>query len=49
MTTKKDAPLRKKVITALIGIIVLVGLIFAAQFLVNSVNIMELLKTMHGG
>jgi hypothetical protein len=49
MATQKDSHMKKKGITALIVIIILAGLIFAAQYLVNSVNIVELLRRMHGG
>ncbi len=41
--------MKKKVITALIGVAVFIALILIAQFIVNNVNIVELLKSIHGG
>ncbi len=39
----------RKIITALVVIVVLTALALAAQYLVSSVDIVELLKKMHGG
>lgn len=39
----------RKIVTIVIVIMVFVALFLAAQYLVNSVNIVELLKKLHGG
>jgi hypothetical protein len=39
----------RKIVTALVVIVVLAALALAAQYLVSQVNIVELLKKMHGG
>ncbi len=39
----------RKIVTALIMLIILIGLVVAARFLVGSVDIMQLLKSLHGG
>jgi hypothetical protein len=39
----------RKIVTALIVLAVFVALVLAARYLVSSVDIMELLKKLHGG
>lgn len=39
----------RKIVTALIVLVVLAALSLAARYLVSSVDIVELLKKMHGG
>jgi hypothetical protein len=39
----------RKILIALTVLIVLVALVLAARFLVSSVDILELLKKLHGG
>jgi hypothetical protein len=41
--------MKKKIITAVIVIVVIAALFSAANWLVNSFDIAELLKKMHGG
>jgi len=39
----------QKIVTALVAIVVLAALFLAARYLVNNVDIVELLKKLHGG
>ena len=39
----------RKIVTALIVLVVFVALFLAAKYLVSSVDIVELLKKLHGG
>jgi len=41
--------MKKKIITALIVIVVMAGLILIANILVSNFNIAEFLKSIHGG
>jgi flagellar basal body-associated protein FliL len=39
----------RKIVTALVVIVVLAALVLAAQYLVSNVDIVEMLRKMHGG
>ncbi|MEI7846262.1 MAG: hypothetical protein WCK35_10705 [Chloroflexota bacterium] len=39
----------RKIVTVVIVLIVFIALVFAARFLVGSLDIVELLKKLHGG
>lgn len=41
--------MKKKVITGIIVIIVILGLIWTAQLLVSNFDILQFMKTLHGG
>lgn len=41
--------MKKKMITALIAIVVIAGLLLTAHILVNYFNIVEVIKAVHGG
>jgi hypothetical protein len=41
--------MKKKIITAVVVIIILTGMVLAANYLVHSFDILELLKKFHGG
>ena len=41
--------MKKKIITGLIVIVVIIGLVWLAQVLVSNFDIVQLLKTIHGG
>jgi hypothetical protein len=43
------AEIRRKIVTTAIVIVVVLGLVLAARFLVSTVDIVEFLKRMHGG
>ena len=47
--TEGKAGTGRKIVTALIVVALLIVLILAAQYLVGSVDIVELLKKLHGG
>ena len=55
METKKDVEEKgkkqgvRKIVTSLIVFAIFIGLVLAARFLVGSVDIVELLKKLHGG
>jgi hypothetical protein len=39
----------RKIVTILIALVVLAAMLLAAQYLVSSVNVLDLLKKLHGG
>ncbi len=41
--------MKKKVLTVLVVIVVIAGLLLTAHLLVNTFNIMAVMKSMHGG
>ena len=41
--------MKKKVVTGLILIVVILGLIWAAQVLVSNFDILQFMKSLHGG
>ena len=49
MELKKNKSRRREYILALIVILVVLSLVLAARMLVGSVDVMELLKRVHGG
>lgn len=49
MEVKKNKSRRREYILALIVILVVLSLVLAARMLVSSVDVMGLLKTLHGG
>lgn len=55
METKKNSEMKektantRKIITTIVVIIVFAALALSAQYLVNSIDIVELLKKLHGG
>ena len=46
---KKDVEMKKKIVTGLILVVVIVGLIWTAQILVNKFDILQFMKSLHGG
>ncbi len=40
---------RRKIVKVMVWIVVILGLMLTAHFLVNYFNIIEVLKAMHGG
>jgi hypothetical protein len=46
---RKDVEMKKKVVTGLIVIVVILGLIWTAQVLVSNFDILQFMKSLHGG
>ena len=46
---RKDVEMKKKVVTGLIVIVLILGLIWTAQVLVSNFDILQFMKSLHGG
>ena len=46
---RKDVEMKKKVVTGLIVIVVILGLIWTAHVLVSNFDILQFMKSLHGG
>lgn len=46
---RKGIEMKKKIVTGLIVLVVIVGLIWTAQILVNNFEILQFMKSLHGG
>jgi heme/copper-type cytochrome/quinol oxidase subunit 4 len=46
---RKDVEMKKKIVTGLIVVVVIVGLIWTAQVLVSNFDILQFMKSLHGG
>ena len=46
---RKDVEMKKKVVTGLIVIVVILGLIWTAQVLVSNFDVLQFMKSLHGG